>query len=151
MQAENYGVGQAAVAQNFSGIGIAPQLYTFHVEDLAAGADIAARVLAVVPTGYALTILQADIIPRGDDAGIDASNTAVVSLLNGSNAIVTKTYNGTVTFPDKDVVGNLGALSGTYQKIAAAGTLKLSVTNGATADTPAFDLQLLVSLDQVFA
>ena len=148
---ENYGVGQSAVDQNFTGKGVAPQLYTFHVEDLAAGADIVARVLASVPAGYEMTILQADIIPRGDDAGIDASNTCVIALSNGSNAIVTKAYNGTTTFPDQDAVGNLGALSATYQKIAAAGTLKLSVTNGATANPPAFDIQLLVSLDQAFA
>ena len=147
---ENYGPAQVGYIQNFSGKGMAPQLYFFPVEDLAAGGDIAARVLATVPTGYELTILDAKIIPNGDDAGIDASNTCVVALANGSNTIVTKTYNGTVTFPDSNAAGSLGTLSATYQKIAAGGTLKLSVTNGATANTPPFVVQLLVSLDQVF-
>ena len=147
---ENYGPAQVGYIQNFSGKGMAPQLYFFPVEDLAAGGDIAARVLATVPTGYELTVLDAKIIPNGDDAGIDASNTCVVALANGSNTIVTKTYNNTTLFPDRNVAGSLGTPSATYQKIAAGGTLKLSVTNGATANTPPFVVQLLVSLDQVF-
>ena len=150
MQPENYGVGQSTVMQNFSGVGIAPQLYRFMVEDVTAGADIAARLLAGVPAGYNLNVLQADIISNGSPAGIDNSNTCVVSLLNGTNAIVTKTYNTATEFPAADTLESLGALSATYQKIAADGTLKFSLTNGATANSPAFVLQLLCSLDQAF-
>jgi hypothetical protein len=118
------------------------------VENLAAGANIATRAVFSVPTGLTLTLDSIDILPQGDDAGIDAGNTCVIAVANGANAIVTKTYDGTTgkVFPDDATVGNLGALSAAYKALAAGAVVKLSVTNGATADPPAFLLRLTGTL-----
>ena len=148
---ENYGVGQSDKMQNFSGVGIAPQLLFFDVADVAAGADIAGQLLAKVPAGYEMTVLQADIVSNGSSAGIDDANTCVVVLKNGTDALATKTFNTAVAFPEAGQVANMGAIVAAKKKIAADGYLSLYLTNGATANTPAFVVQLLVSLDQVFA
>ena len=94
------------------------------VEDLAAGADIAGRVIYVVPTGYAVTLSSVSIVPSGSKTGIDAGNTCVVALANGANAIVSKTYNNTTVFPADATEDDLGALSGTYKVLAAGALLK---------------------------
>ena len=145
----NYGPGQSQKTQNFNGVGIAPQLMRITVEDVAAGADISGRLLAHVPAGYQLTVLAGEIMSHGSPAGIDDANTCVVVLKNGTNAMVTKTFNTATEFPAAEAVVSLGAISETYKTIAANGYLSLYMTNGATANTPLFTIQLLVSLDQV--
>lgn len=116
----------------------------YQVEDLDAGGDITARPVFAVPTGHTITLTSIDIIPQGDDAGIDASNTSVVTVSNGANAIVAKTYDGTTgkVFPDAGVVGNLGSLSATHKVLAAGAVVKLTIANGTTANTPAFLVRL---------
>lgn len=150
MQPENYGVGQSAVDQNFSGVGMAPYLMRIPIETLAAGVDISGRLLAQAPAGYTLTILKADLFSHGSPVGIDDANKCTVVLKNGTNAIVTKEFDADPAFPEAEAAASLGTLSATYQKILAGAYLSLYVTNGATANPPACTLQLLVCLDQAF-
>lgn len=122
-------------------------VYHYEIEDLNAGANIAARPIFAVPTGYTITLTSADIVPQGDDEGVDESNTCAVSVLNGSNAIVTQTYNNVaesgVAFPNAGIVGNLGTLNATHKVLAAGAVVKLSVTNGTTANPPGMMLRLV--------
>ena len=117
------------------------------IEDLSAGADIADRTLLYAPAGIDITLVSAGIIPRGSSAGIDDSNTAVIALKDGSaNAIVSKTYDTDPQPPAAGVIGDLGALSGTYKVLSAGEKLVLDVTQGATANLPAFDLQIVYTV-----
>lgn len=106
------------------------------IEDLAADADIAAREIFVHPT--AIELLSVGILAQGASAGIDAANTCVIEITDdATNSIVSKTYNNVTTFPDNDY-DDLGALDGTHKILAAGEHLEINVTNGATANPPAF-------------
>ncbi len=118
------------------------QVFSYKVEDLAADADISTRAILEVPTGLVFTITAAKLISNGTAAGIDDSNTCVVSILNGTNAIATVTYNATTAFPAENVSGSLGTLSATYKVLSAGEKLHFTVTNGTTANPPAFQLQI---------
>ena len=126
--------------------GVASQFIVYQVIDLAAGADVTSTGLFVCPTGFTFTISSIDIISQGTAAGIDDSNTCVISVLNGTNAIVTKTYNAATTFPADGTSDNLGALDETHKVITAGQIIKYTITNGATADSPAFILQIVGEL-----
>jgi hypothetical protein len=115
---------------------------TYAIEDLAAGGDISTRVLFVAPTGVDVTITSASIIPIGTAAGIDDSNTCVVALSDGTNDIVSATYNTSNALPAAGSVGDLGTPHVTYKVLSAGEKLCLSVTNGATANPPAIILQV---------
>ena len=121
-------------------------ILNYQVEDLAMGADIADRVIFFAPTGIDATIVSASIIPQGDDAGVDDTNTCVIKLSDGTNTIVEKTYNESVGFPDAAAEGSLGTLDEDYVGLAAGEKLYLSVTNGATANPPAFMLQVVYTI-----
>jgi hypothetical protein len=110
------------------------------VENLGAGADIAARLAWVAP--HDLTVTKVSVLSQGTAAGIDATNTCVVAVANGANNIVSKTYNNTTTFPATDTQDDLGTPDATQKKMKKGDLLKLSVTNGATADPPAFVVQV---------
>lgn len=118
------------------------QVLSFQIDALTAGTDISGKVLAAMPTGYSFEILSADVIANGSSAGIDATNTCVIAVKNGSDTVVTKTYNNTVTFPADNAVDNLGAISATYKTVAAGAKLSIAVANGTTAATPKFMLQI---------
>lgn len=122
------------------------RVVNYQVEDLAANADIAGRALLEVPTGMVFTITDARIISHGAAAGIDAGNTCAVAIKNGSNAIATATYDNATPFPDENASGSLGALNATYKVLAAGEKLVLAVTNGATANPPAFMLQVTFTI-----
>lgn len=109
------------------------------VEDLAADADITSRIVAAFPT--AVTLVSAALIAQGSFAGVDNSNTMAVTLKQGSNTIVTKTYNGT-TVPTDNGVNDLGALDGTFKSVAANVPVTLTITNGSTANPPSMLLRL---------
>ena len=114
----------------------AEQLVLVAVEDLAAGADISARPIFVHPR--ACTLVSAGILTQGSPAGIDDSNTCVVAIKDdAANTIVTKTYN-TGTQPPSSDYEDLGALDGTHKVLTAAEHVTLDVTQGASADMPAF-------------
>ncbi len=121
----------------------------YQVIDLAADADITSTGLFVCPAGFTFTISSIDIISQGIAAGIDDSNTCVISVLNGTNAIVTKIYNTGTTFPADGTSDNLGALDETHKVITAGQIIKYTITNGATADSPAFIIQIIGELATV--
>lgn len=113
----------------------------FPVEDLAAGADIDGRYVFSAPAACVLT--SARIIPSGTAAGIDAANTCVVTLKDGAgNVIVTKTYDNVTLFPAQGTTDDLGTLSATHKVLTQDEGVELEVTNGLSADPPAFTLLL---------
>jgi hypothetical protein len=121
-------------------------ILTYQVEDLAAGVDIADRVILEAPTGIDVTLVSANIIPQGNDAGIDDSNKCVIKLSDGTNTIVEATYDADPTFPDAAASTSLGTLDGDYTGLAAGEKLYLSVTNGTTANPPGFMLQVVYTI-----
>lgn len=119
---------------------------SYQVEDLAAGADIANRVIFAAPAGLDVTLVSAAIIPQGAAAGIDDSNKCVIALSDGTSAIVSKEYDADPVFPAAAAVTDLGALDETAKVLAAGEKLYLSVTNGATANPPGFMLQVVYAI-----
>lgn len=125
------------------------RVLSYQIEDLGAGADIAARAIFVTPAGLDATITSVDIIPQGTNAGIDDSNTCVIAIADGAgNSIVSKTYNTSTPLPGSGVVGNLGSLDGTYKVLSAGEKLTVAVTNGATANPPALMLQVTYTVTE---
>jgi len=115
---------------------------THAVEDLSAGADIAARAIhAFEAAGW---LVSARVVNQATAAaGIDNSNTCVIALATDAGTVVSGTFNATNTFPAANAKKDLGALSNAG---AAAGyVLTLAVTNGTTANPGAF----LVEVDYV--
>ena len=110
----------------------------YQVEDLAANADITDR--PIMSRAYDYTFSKATILTEGTPAGIDNSNTAVLTLKNGvGSTIVTKTYN-TANQPPSSGYGDIGTLSLT--SIVAGDIITMSLVQGATANMPAFSIIL---------
>jgi hypothetical protein len=108
------------------------------VEDLGAGVDIASR--PIFSNRQAVTINSIGNLTQGAPAGIDDSNTAVIAIKNDAAAtVVSKTYN-TATQPPSSDDADLGTI--TNGSLAAGQHLTLSVTQGATANLPAFILRI---------
>lgn len=122
--------------------GAAKNVMNFQIPDLAAGADITGRSLFQVPDGFVFEVESAWIVPHGDDAGIDANNTSVLTLKNGSNTVVSETFDGTTLWPNDEVFYNLGTLDTTYTTVDELAKVSLAVTNGTTANLPQFDVQV---------
>jgi hypothetical protein len=120
---------------------------TYQVEDLAAGADIADMPIYVVPVGYTFEVEAAQVIMQGTTAGVDDANTAVVAVEVGATALVSKTYNTANQPPASGAAGSLGVIANGER--AAGDVITFSVTNGATADLPAFMLQITGTLAAV--
>lgn len=107
---------------------------TYWVEDLGAGVDIANRPIFVNPK--AVTINSIGILTQGAPAGVDDSNTVVVEIKDdAADSLVSKTYDTDPQPPSSDYedLGNLSNVS-----LAAGEHLNLNVTQGATANMPAF-------------
>lgn len=105
------------------------------VEDLAAGADIAAR--AIHAFGKAAWIVAAQVVNQATAAaGIDNSNTCVVALDKGGQSVASKTFNGTTAFPNANTATSMGTISNA--RADSGDVLTLSVTNGATANPGPF-------------
>lgn len=105
------------------------------VEDLAAGADIAARAVASFE-GDAWIVSARVVNQASAAAGINDSNTCVVALATGAGTVASKTYNTSVTFPNANTDDDLGAITNAHA--AAGSVLTLAVTNGATANPGPF-------------
>ncbi|MHC1758319.1 MAG: capsid cement protein [Negativicutes bacterium] len=120
----------------------------YQVEDLGANADITARKILTVPTGANYTLVSAKISGKAAASGVDASNTAVFTLTDGTNTIVTKTFDDDPAFPDANTPTSLGTLNATHKVLDAAESLCLTVTTGTTADLPAFDLELVYTVSE---
>lgn len=112
------------------------------VENLAAGADIAARAIhAFIVDGW---ITEARVVNQATSAaGIDDSNTCVITLAIDAGTVVTETFDSTTTFPAANASKNLEALAN--ENAAAGDVLTLAVTNGTSADPGPF----LVEVDYV--
>ena len=120
----------------------AQQMAVIPIEDLAAGADIAARPEFVAPAG-GCTLVLIGILTKGAPAGVDDSNTSVVVLKDdGANTIVSKTYN-TATQPPTSDYESLGALDATHKVLGANEHVTLAITNGASADLPGLNLVIV--------
>lgn len=127
--------------------GLSPrQTHTYQVADLAAGADIAATVI-FSPTRR-VYVHSVVITPDGTAAGIDDSNTSVWLVTDGSNTMVSKTYNTTNTHPADNVQTSLGTIA--YNVIEAGGRVELTLTNGAAANTVATVLTITYSDYEAF-
>lgn len=115
---------------------------THAVENLGAGADIAAR--AIHAFNSDAWILAARVVNQTTAAaGINDANTCVVQLATGAGTVATATFNTTVTFPAANTSFDMGAI--TNMHALAGQVLTLAVTNGATADPGTF----LVEVDYV--
>lgn len=112
------------------------------VEDLSAGADVAAR--AIHSFEQDAWIVSARVVNQASAAsGIDNSNTCVVTLATGAGTVVTETFDSTTTFPAANAAQDLGTVSNPH--VSAGEVLTLAVTNGTTANPGAF----LVAVDYV--
>lgn len=109
------------------------------VENLAAGADIAARAIhSFESEGW---IVAARVVNQATAAaGIDGSNTCVVTLATGAGTVATETFDATTTFPAANSSASLGVISNSHA--AAASVITLAVTNGATADPGPFVVEV---------
>ena len=117
-----------------------PGVITTAFEDLGAGADITERAFFRVPdalAGYVITAVH--IVMRGASAGVDNANTAVVTVSKvGVGNIASKTYNTATQPAAANAADSLGAI--TNGTLAAGQILAIAVTQGATANLPAFDV-----------
>ena len=112
---------------------------THAVENLAAGADIAARAIhSFKDDGW---IVAARVVNQATSAsGIDNSNTCVVAVATTAGAVASVTYNATNTFPAANTADDMGSITNPH---AAAGeVMTLAVTNGATADPGPFIVEV---------
>lgn len=126
--------------------GARQHIYMYQVEGLQAGADIADRVIFAVPPGVDATLISVSIAAQGAAAGIDDDNKCVVALTDGTNSIVSAEYKVDPAFPAAAAVASLGELAADYKVLSAGEKLYLSVTNGATANPPAFLLQVVYTV-----
>lgn len=112
------------------------------VEDLSAGADVALRAAHVFDSeGW---LVAARVVNQAiAAAGIDNSNTCVVTVQNGAQTVVSSTFNLTNTFPAVNTSKDLGVLANVH--VLAGGVLNVSVTNGTTANPGPF----LIEVDYV--
>ena len=141
MAAKLYGSAQSKKMKQVEFVGLpTPFSMVYQVADLDAGADIAATGIYVVPAGKKLVLQSVNVIAQGSAAGIDATNTCVVAVKDGSTAVAEKTFNNTVAFPG---AGAAAAITMAAAVTFTAGdVVTYAVTNGATANPPAFTLQL---------
>ena len=110
---------------------------------LAANVDMADFSILVVPASHAITLTKVSIVSNGTAVGIDDSNKCTLLVEDSSsNAIVTKEFDTDPAFPALGTAVDLGALDATHKILAAGEKLFFSVTNGTTAATPAFLLQI---------
>ena len=119
---------------------------TYQVEDLDAGGGITGRCIFSAPGGIDVTVTKAYIIPQGTAVGINDSNTCLINLSDGSNTLVGKTFDTDPAFPDDAAVTDLGTVHSVHGILSAGESLYLTVTNGATANPPAFMLQVVYTV-----
>lgn len=113
---------------------VAAKTLVVPVAALTAGNDLAETIVGAFRAGA--VIQSVAFLATGGFGTVDDSNTAVYRLRQGSNTIVTKTYN-TATQPTASAVNDLGTPDATHKTVAADTPIKLTITNGATAATPA--------------
>jgi len=145
---------------NATGAGVLVAIKCFGVSaaggaDGADGADGASlQTISYTGTGDALVaqvigaaaqtgvISKVYIISLGTASGIDDSNTSVFALKVGSTTKATETFDATTAFPAN---GSLIELTVASEAVSAGDVLTLTVTNGSTADVPAYLVQVVVA------
>lgn len=110
--------------------------------DRGAGEDLSAVSIGL-PAGDG-TIVDVSVISTGSAVGVDDANTSVFELKVNSTTKASYTFNTANTFP---AAGAAQALNIADEDVAAGDVLKLTVTNGATANLPVFMVQVSVALD----
>ena len=118
--------------------GAGPAIFNYKVENLAAAADITERAFFQAPV--ALTVEDSvKALQEAASAGIDGSNTAVITLRN-----ITEAVDVAVVTLTADVSANAATaltLTVANADIAALDILGIVVTQGTTADLASFVLQ----------
>ena len=113
------------------------------IENLAAGADITARACYVCTAPNGEVITAAQFVTKGTPAGVDDSNTAVLTIKDASdNIVLTKTWNTANQPPDTTSEELTSCLDEDYTTLAKGDVLYLTLTCGATANMPACLLSL---------
>ena len=152
------GVGVAITGAGAAGLPIAVKLVSVSAEDGANGNDVQTFVytaenpaagadLSDIPIGVAVgagTISKVSIISLGAAAGVDDANSSVFALKVGATSKANKSFNTAVAFPASGAAADMTITSAA---VVEDDVLLLSVTNGATADLPAFMVQVVVTLD----
>lgn len=110
--------------------------------DLDAGEDLSGVVIGM-PAGEG-TIVDVSVISTGSAAGVDDSNTSVFDIKVGNTTKASYTFDTAKAFP---AAGVAQALTVADDGLEAGDVLKLSVTNGATANLPVFMVQVSVELE----
>lgn len=109
------------------------------VVNLAAGADISGLPVFVAAQGMVLT--SCHLLTKGTPTGIDNSNTAVITVKDsGGNTVVTKTFNTGTQPPTEDSEDWSSLLDDDYTTLVEGDVLYLDVTQGPTANLPAFSI-----------
>ena len=109
-----------------------------NIEDLGAGSDITDR--PVFGCQYGQSFSKVGILTKGAPAGIDDSNTVVLTLKNGAGSLIIQLTYNTANQPPTSDFEDLGPLLIT--SLDANDIITLTLTQGATANMPAFDLIL---------
>lgn len=112
---------------------------THAVENLSAGADVAARAIhAFDADGW---LVSARVVNQSTaPAGINDANTCVIALATDAGTVVSATFNTGAPFPAANSEQDLGALANTH--VEPGQVLTAAVTNGATADPGPFLIQV---------
>ncbi len=109
------------------------------IEDLGAGADIAARAMHAFEKEA--WIVSARVVNQATAAaGIDNSNTCVVAVAVGGSSVASKTFDATTTFPAANNSSDLGTITNPH--VSAGGVMTVAITNGATANPGPFIVEV---------
>jgi len=105
------------------------------VAALEANGDLSSTLLWAHPR--ACELVSIGYLSAGSFGTVTNDSTAVFAVTDGAdNAIVSKTYN-TATQPSTTAINDFGSLNETNKALTAGEGIKLAITNGSTAATPA--------------
>jgi hypothetical protein len=109
------------------------------VENLAAGEDVGARAIHSFDSEGWITAVRITN-QAGSAVGVDAGNTSLMTVGINAGTVATETFDNVTTWPAPNTVHDFGAPVNAH---AGAGNVAtLSIVNGATADLPAFLLEV---------
>lgn len=109
------------------------------VVNLAAGADISN--MPVFVAAQDMNLLSCHLLTKGTPTGIDDNNTVVITIKNAAgNTIATKTFNAGTQPPTNDSEDWSSLLYEDYTTLLEGDVLFLTVTQGTTANMPAFSI-----------
>lgn len=112
------------------------------VENLAAGADFTQRAIFRCP--FPVELVEAIVLPEANSAGVDGSNTVVVDVTNITGSVTMATVTSTTNYAANTPVTI--AITAANRYGAGDDVIGLAVTQGATADTNGFTVQLTFAI-----